>query len=210
MLKLRLQYFGPLMWRTDSLEKTLMLEKIEDRRRSGWLRISWLDSITNFMDMSLSKLWKLVMDREAQYAAVHGAAKSWTWLSDWIELPELRLCPALHCPTVCSTPCPSPSPRTFPSLCSLNWWCHPTISSSVTLFFCFQSFPASGSFPVSQVFTSAADYIYKVPKVIKYGNRLCLLIELMYPKWPHLRLSGLFSDNMPLTLNNLIDPFFHI
>ena len=153
------------------------------------------------------------MDREARYAAVHGAAKSWTWLSDWIGLPELKLCPTLHYPMVCSTPCPSPSPRIFPSLNPLNWWCHPTISSSVTLFSCFQSFPASRSFPMSQLFTSAADYIYKLPKVMKYGNRLCLLIKLMYPKWglqnlPHLRLTGLFSDNMPLTLNNLIDPFF--
>ena len=104
MLKLQLQYFGHLMWRTDSFEKTLMLGMIEGRRRRGQQRMRWLDGITDSMDMSLGKLRELVVDREAWCTAVHGVAKSRTRLSNWTELNWMFHCvyiPQLLYPFIC-------------------------------------------------------------------------------------------------------------
>ena len=143
MLKLKFQYFHYLIQRANSLEKTLMLGKIEGKRRRGQKRVRWLDNITDSMDMNLSKLCETVRDREAWNAAVQFSSVQF---SHSVMSDSLRPC-GLQCARL---PCPSPTPRAYSNPCPSSRWCHPTISSSVVPFSsCLQSFPASESFLMS-------------------------------------------------------------
>ena len=168
MLKLKLQYFGYLLQRTNSLEKTLMLRKTEGRRRRGWQRTRRLGGITDSMVMSLSQLQEMVKDREAWHAAIHGVTKSDTTeklnsnnihiyyqissvlFSCSVMSDSLRPHESQHA----RPPCPSPTPGVYSDSCLSSQWCHPGFSSSVIPFSsCPQSLPASESFPMSQLFT---------------------------------------------------------
>ena len=140
MLKLKLQYFGHLMWRANSLEKTLMWGKTEGRRRRAQQRMRWLNSITDSMDICLSKLQEIVQDREACCATVHGVTKSRTPLEDrTTDLSSVQFSRTVVSNTLrphesqhARPPCPSPTPWGYPNSCPSSWWCHPAISSSVT------------------------------------------------------------------------------
>ena len=155
---LKLQYVGHLMWRADSLEKTLMLGKIEGRRRREQQRMRWLHGITDSMHTSLNKLREIVKDREAWHAALCGVTKSQTWLEVMKSESEVAQSYPTQRPRELQPTrlhCPLPSPGICSNSCPLSQWCHPTISSSAVPFSShLQSFPASGSFQMSQFFTS--------------------------------------------------------
>ena len=153
MLKLKLQYFGHLMWRNDSFEKTLIVGKIEGGRRRGWQRMWWLDGITD-LNCIISRTFPSSHTGapcSLRQHICHTRAPGSVQFSCSVVSDSLRP----HEPQHARPPCPSPTHGVHPSSCPWSQWCHPTISSSVVpVFFCLQSFPASGSFQMSQLFAS--------------------------------------------------------
>ena len=157
----------------------------------------WLDSIIDSMDMSLSKFWAIVKDREAWCAAVHGITKSWIWLSDWTKTVQFSLSvvsdSATHGLQQARPPCSSPTPGVYPNSCPSNQWCHPTISSSVVPLFHLQSFPGSGSFQMSQFFALGGQSIGVSASASILPMNIQDWSPLGWPGWISLQTKGLSS-----------------